>query len=499
MLLPAIIRIGLMYWRGQRPRASDMEQIVKYMRRRRERGLPALPSGPVKRLQGMGRADPNRLVGLQERKLKKTVEYVYRYVPFYRETMDAMGVQPADIRSLADVRKLPITRRQQLAENTEAFISREPGLIAAVTAQTGGTTGKKLQLYLTTEELEYYVTGEALALLAVGYLGPEKIMQIHFTDDAIESMILTRAAHKTGALVLPPATEATLDDHVEAIFKERHIPGKEAKVSWMMVSPSHLWALTRRAEELGVDFRESGIKRISTGGTMVSDDLKQRVLDTWGIPLTEGYGLTEVFTCAAGECGQSDRMHFTDMSGYAEVLDPETEEPVPAGQPGVLTITTFYPDRELMPLLRYWTDDLVILSPDRICACGLPTTQIVDIVGRADYMVKVGPQPFYPQAIGDSLLAFPELVLPPRFTLRTEQRGETQHAILDVEVARSLSPQEEHELCERVKDGVVVSRYWQVKVGLIKLHVNLRPEGSMEHPFPYKHRHLVLAQRESEA
>jgi phenylacetate-CoA ligase len=248
---------------------------------------------------------------------------------------------------------------------------------------------------------------------------------------------------------------------------------------------------------MGMDFRDSGLKRISTGGTMVSDDLKQRVLETWGIPLSEGYGLTEALTVVAGECGQSDRMHFTDMSGYAEVLDPETEEPVPAGQPGVMTVTTFYPDRELMPLLRYWTDDLVIMSPDRICACGLPTTQIVDIVGRVDHMVKVGPQPFYPQAIGDSLLAFRELVLPPRFTLRTEQRGDTQHAILDVEVESSVSPQDEEALCQRIKEGVVVSRYWQVEAGLIKLEVNLLPAGSMEHPFPYKHRHLVLAQRES--
>jgi hypothetical protein len=68
-----------------------------------------------------------------------------------------------------------------------------------------------------------------------------------------------------------------------------------------------------------------------------------------------------------------------------------------------------------------------------------------------------------------------------------------------VEIEGSLSPHEEQELCERIKDGVVVSRYWQVKAGLIKLQVNLRPAGSMEHPFPYKHRHLVLAQRESEA
>jgi phenylacetate-coenzyme A ligase PaaK-like adenylate-forming protein len=289
-----------------------------------------------------------------------------------------------------------------------------------------------------------------------------------------------------------------LDDHLESIFRERHIPGKKPKVSSLMISPSHLWALTRRAEELGVDFRQSGLQRINTGGAMVSEDLKQRVMDTWGIPLIEGYGLTEVFTCAAGQCGRSDRLHFTDMTGYAEVLDPQTEEPVPPGEPGVLTITTFYPDRELMPLLRYWTADLVIMAPDRNCPCGLPTSQILDVVGRADHMVKVGLQAFYPQEIGDSLLTFAELVLPPRFTLRTEQREDALYAILDVELHASLSAADKEQLRQRIADGVVLSRYYQVRMGAVKLLVNLQPEGSIEHPFAYKHRHLVLARGASE-
>jgi phenylacetate-CoA ligase len=496
VLFVSLLRVAARYWRGQRPHVEDMERIVRYMRRRRERGLSAVPSSLVERMQGLGQSNPDRLVGLQTRKLRRTVEYVYRYVPFYREAMDAQGVKPADIRSLADVHKLPITRREQLAENPEAFISRYPGLVATTTAQTGGTTGKPLQIYLTTEELHYYAAGEALTGLMMGWLGPAEIFQTHFTvDEAIESIVLTRAAHKAGTLVLTFGTTGTLDDHVESIFRERHIPGKKPKVSWLMASPSHLWALTRRAEEMGVDFRDSGLQRITTGGAMVSEDLKQRVMETWGIPLIEGYGLTETLTCAAGQCGKSERMHFTDFTGYAEVLDPQTEEPVPPGQPGVLTITTFYPDRELMPLLRYWTDDLVVLSPDRTCACGLPTTQLLDIVGRADYMVKVGLQAFYPQEIGDSLLAFPELVMPPRFTLRTEQSEDAQYAVLDVELSASVSPEESEQLRQRIADGIVLSRYWQVKIGAVKLVVNLRPAGSLEHPFAYKHRHLVLAQR----
>jgi len=459
MTLLSMIRTGYRYWRGQRPRVEDMDRIATYMRKRLERGLPAVPTSLAGQMRGVGGSRTGRrLRELQTRKLRRTVEYVYRYVPFYRQTMDAMGIKPSDIRTLADVHKLPITKRQQLSENVDAFVSRYPGLVPVSTVRSSGTTGRPVELFLTNEELQYYGAGEAITGMMMGWLGPAEIMQRHFsTEPAITGTLMSVAAR---------------------------------------TSPSHLWALTHRAEQMGVDFAESGLRRIQTGGAMVSQDLKQRVLETWGLELSEGYGLVEVFTCAAGGCGKSDRMHFTDMTGYAEVLDPETEEPIPAGQPGVLAITSFYPDRQLMPLLRYWTEDLVVLSPELTCACGLQTTQILDILGRVDHMVKVGGWAIYPQMIGDSLLAFRELALPPRFTLRTEQREDAQYAILDVEARAPLSAGDRQSLEKRIADKVVYSLYWEVVVGSVKLVVNLRPPGTLEHPFRYKDAELVLALRD---
>ena len=496
-MLLSMLRTGFRYWRGQRPHVEDMEQIVRYMRNRRARGLPALPAGLAGQMQGIGGSrSSKRVEELQTRKLRETVEYVYRYVPFYREAMDAADVKPADVCSLADVYKLPITRRDQLCENGSAFISRYPGLIPSVAVQTGGTTGKPVRVYMTNEELQYYAAGEAITGLIMGWLGPAEIMQRHFASEpTIAGVIITAAAHKAGTLVIVPDPSDTLDDHVESIFCERDIPGKRSKVSLLMISPPHLWALTRRAEEMGMEFAQSGLKRIQVGGATVTTDLKQRVLETWGIALHEGYGVTEAFTVAAGACDQSEQLHFTDMTGYAEALDPKTGEPVPPGEPGVLTITTFYPDRELMPLLRYWTGDLVILSPQRTCACGIPTTQIVRIVGRVDHMVTVGGRNFYPQAIGDSLLGFAELVLPPRFTLSTEQRRDAQYAILDVEVREGISEGEREQLVQRLKNGINLSRYWEVEIGAVNLVVNLHAPGSIEHPFVYKHADLVVKRR----
>jgi phenylacetate-CoA ligase len=487
--LLAMLRTQLNYWRGQRPQVEDLERIVTYMRGRRERGLPALPFGFDSRPRRQGRRNPDRLRALQARRVRSTVEYTYRYLPYYRQAMDAAGVGPADIRSLADVPRLPITYRQQLAERPEDFISRYPGLVPTTMVGTGGTTGRPLWVHMTTEELRYYVALRAMNMLTSGWLGPADILQLHQTlDGSMAGLISATAARMAGTLVITMGVRGNLDDHLESLFEERHIPGKRPKVSCLITSPSHIWALTHRAQEKGLDFRESGLRSIITGGATVSEDLKRRVLDTWGIRLSENYGLNELVTAGATPCHKSDRLHFSDSSGYAEVLDPESEEPVPLGELGVLVITTFYPYRELTPLLRYWTEDLVVLSPDPVCVCGAVTTQILDIVGRADYMVTVGANNYYPQTIGDPLVVFPELVQPPRFTLRTEMGEDAQYAILDVEVNGRLSEADEQALRQHIGQSIVLSRHWEVAAGSIKLVVNLCPAGSIEHPFPYKYR-----------
>jgi len=139
--------------------------------------------------------------------------------------------------------------------------------------------------------------------------------------------------------------------------------------------------------------------------------------------------------------------------------------------------------------------NLAILSPDPVCACGAATTQILDIVGRADQMVKVGSRAFYPQEVGDWLLSFSELVRPPRFTVHVEQQEDAQYVLLDAEVQAGLDAEEVERLRQRVADKIMLSQFWLVKVGVARLVVSLVPAGSLERPFAYTHRHLVLATR----
>ena len=423
---------------------------------------------------------------LQLRKLKKTVAYAYQHIPFYRRALDAASVHPRDIRSLADLRRLPITRRTDLESQGNDFISRAPELVAAMRFRTSGTMGKSLELFLTDDEFQYYASMQAMGGLMGGFLGPGHIIQSHLPAEAsVTGLVSATAARMSGALTLQLGLHGTLDEHLKSIFEERTIPGKFPRVSTIHSAPGYLWALTARAEQLGLDGRNSGLRRIFVCGAAVSEGLKARVKKVWGLPLREAYSMVETLSTGAIECDHG-RLHFLDYSGLIEFLDPKTHEPVAPGQPGIAVVTAFYPDRELMPLLRYWSEDLMIPAATTVCSCGEVGTPINDILGRADQMVVVGSQNVYPQSLGDALMVFQELAQPPRFRLRTEEHAEAHHVILDVESATALGDADKMQLAEAIKKALILGSEPHITANLVKSTVNILPAGSIQKPFGYK-------------
>ncbi|MFA7620132.1 MAG: hypothetical protein WC012_13935, partial [Thiohalomonadaceae bacterium] len=54
----------------------------------------------------------DQLEALQLQRLQRTVERCYATVKFYRDAMDELGVRPSHIKSLADARLLPFTKKE---------------------------------------------------------------------------------------------------------------------------------------------------------------------------------------------------------------------------------------------------------------------------------------------------------------------------------------------------------------------------------------------------
>ena len=427
-----------------------------------------------------------RVQAIQLKKLRQTVAYVSEHVPFYQDVFRKVGICAKDIRSLADLQRLPITERADVDSQTNRFISRAPGLsAAAMPTPTSCTSGQQINFFLSADELERYTSLQAIGGMTYGFLGPEHITQVHFPfEDSIAARIYTLSAFKSGALVVNVGLNGSLDEHLELLQKRWDLPGKFSQVSSLFAAPGYLWALAARSLELGLRPEQFGLKSAATGGAKVSEQLKQMVKAAWGVRLSDGYSMAEAVSTGAYACHHG-KMHFLDYSGILEILDPVTRQPVPPGTPGVAVFTALYPDRELMPILRYWTRDLVVESKEP-CACGQVTTTLDAVVGRTDHMVVIGGENYYPQPVGDALLPFSELVQPPRFHLRSEDRHEAQYAVLQVECVRSLDAGAKAKLAEKILAASPLRFAVHIVSGAVKCEVEFFTPGSIARPFPYK-------------
>jgi phenylacetate-CoA ligase len=120
------------------------------------------------------------------------------------------------------------------------------------------------------------------------------------------------------------------------------------------------------------------------------------------------HGMTEVgpvtYECPA----QPGVLHVIESAFLPEIVDPQTGEPVPAGEKGELILTTLV--RTGSPLLRYRTGDLVCAAKDAVCKCGRHDLALAGgIIGRVDDMVVVRGVNVYPSAVEETLRRFPEI------------------------------------------------------------------------------------------
>jgi phenylacetate-CoA ligase len=135
--------------------------------------------------------------------------------------------------------------------------------------------------------------------------------------------------------------------------------------------------------------------------------MRAELEELFGVTATNIYGLTEIIgPGVAQECLEKQGLHVQEDHFLAEIIDPESGQPLPDGERGELVITTL--TREAMPVLRYRTRDLTSLVRET-CACGRTTARIDWFTGRVDDMLVIRGVNVFPSAIEEVLLRFPEL------------------------------------------------------------------------------------------
>jgi len=401
----------------------------------------------------------HELKELQFVRLKETVERASR-APFYREK----GLGDYTIRDLSDIRKLPVTTKQDLRD------AYPYGMICTSLDEvvrlhsSSGTTGIPTVIYHSALDLHSWTELVARCLYMMGLRRHDVFQNMIGYGLFTGGLGLHYGAERLGCLTIPTGPGNT---------KRQLKFMKEFKTTAIHVIPSYALHLADTLEAEGIDPRTEfpDLSYAILGAEPHSEETRRKVQDFFGIRAFNSYGLSEMNgPGVAFECPEMNGMHIWEDAYLVEIVDPDTLEPLPAGSRGELLITTL--SREAMPIIRYRTKDLTSLEPGE-CACGRTHARINRITGRSDDMMILKGVNIFPIQIESVLNSIPGVGRNYRIIL--EQKGHNDHMIVQVEIDPSLNL-DAYKSLERLKNRITQELKGEL---LITPEVDLREPGSI--------------------
>lgn len=327
--------------------------------------------------------------------LQKAVAYAASHSPFYRAWFAEHGVVPESIHTEADLRNLPTVGKNDLFTENERFLC-VPRTEIREYVTTSGTLGDPVWIGLTENDLQRLGRNEAYSYELAG-LGADDLIQLTTT---LDKRFMAGLAYWLGAREARIGIVRTGPGIPELQWDTVRRMGSTVLVA----VPSFLLKMTEYAEREGFDPNDTPVRKAICIGEPVRradltpNELARRIQEKWNIRLFGTYASTEMAT-AFTECEAGAGGHLNPGLIVAECLDDEGN-PVPAGEPGEITVTTL--GVQGMPLIRFRTGDVARIHTG-ICACGRHTPRIGPVEGRKQQMIKYRGTTLYPPAIFDLL------------------------------------------------------------------------------------------------
>ncbi len=347
-----------------------------------------------KEFECMSKADIKKL---QSEKLVKQVKYVYDNVECYRKRMDEAGIKPSDIKSIDDLQKLPFTYKSDLRDNYPYGLFAKPLSEIVELHASSGTTGKRIVVGYTKNDLDMWASCGARMLTSIGAT-KDDIIQISYGYGLFTGGFgLHYGAEKLGLTVIPISSGNT-ERQIETMI--------DFKATILASTPSYAMYLAETAERMGVVDKLS-LKAGIFGAEPWTEEMRHQIEEKLHIKAYDIYGLTEIVgPGVAFECDCQEGMHVNEDHFILERIDPDTLEPITdPNKLGEIVFTTI--DREGAPLIRYRTRDLgtVNITP---CKCGRTFIKLSKPQGRSDDMLIIRGVNVFPSQIEEVLLKNPE-------------------------------------------------------------------------------------------
>ncbi len=411
------------------------------------------------------------LEAIQLKRLQRVVEKVYATVPFYKKAFDEKGVKPDDIRSLEDLQKLPFTMKQDLRDNYPFAMFATPMQNVVRIHASSGTTGKPTVVGYTRRDIDTWSELMARTLAAAGTHKGDIVHNAYGYGLFTGGLGFHYGTERLGASVIPVSGGNT---------KRQVLLMKDFGPTVLTCTPSYALRLAEVADDEGVDFKSLKFKVGVFGAEPWSENMRWEIEKKLGLDAVDIFGLSEIIgPGVAVECVEAKQgLHIFEDHFIPEVIDPETGQVLPYGEPGELVFTTL--TKEAFPLIRYRTRDLSTLYREP-CKCGRTLVRMGRITGRSDDMLIIRGVNVFPSQIESVLMARKDVA--PYYLLIVERKGRMDSLGVDVEInedvfsgdVKDLQPKE-REIEKDIKDMLGVS----CKVRLKAPKTIQRSEGKAE-------------------
>ncbi len=421
-------------------------------------------------LEPIETASVDELRALQLERLQWSVRHAYDNVPHYRTSLDAAGVHPDDVKSLADLARLPFTTKADLRENYPFGMFAVPRNEVLRVHASSGTTGRPTVVGYTKADLDTWAQVVARSIRAAGGRAGHVLHNAYGYGLFTGGLGAHAGAELLGCTVVPVSGGMT-ERQVQLI--------RDFEPDIIMVTPSYMLSIIDEMERQGLDPRSTSLKVGIFGAEPWTNDMRREMEQRLDMHAVDIYGLSEVIgPGVASECVETkDGLHVWEDHFYPEVVDPVTGEVRPDGEEGELVFTSL--TKQAMPVLRYRTRDLTRLLP----GTARSMRRIEKITGRSDDMIILRGVNLFPTQIEELILRVP--ALSPHFQCVLGRTGNLDDLTVVVEHREDAVPGEAGESLRRlVKNSIGVTIAVDVvapggierSVGKMKRIVDNRPK-----------------------
>ena len=363
---------------------------------------------------------------IQSERLCQTVRHCYENVECFRNRMDEKGLTPDDIHGIEDIHLLPFSYKKDLRDYYPYGLFAVPMQKVARLHASSGTTGKRIVVGYTQNDLEMWDECVARMLVSLGVTDKDFVQVAYGYGLFTGGFGVHGGAQKIGATIIPISSGNTANQIQTMI---------DFGATVLCCTPSYAMYLGEEVERLGV--RDQLKLRVGVfGAEPWSENMRQQIEEKLGLKAYDIYGLSEVLgPGVSGECPEQAGMHVWEDNFYVETIDPDTGDVLPEGTPGELVFTSL--TKEAFPVIRYRTRDICTLIPEP-CKCGRTHIRMGKPNGRTDDILIIRGVNVFPSQIEEVLLKVSGGQITPNYQIIVDRINNVDTFDINVEMSEAF-------------------------------------------------------------